>query len=159
EAHFGVPWAGSILVAINTRLAADEVSYILEHSGASVLVVDPSLVELVEDTTPARARVRRGVRGLSRLCSVRRAGGPARRRGRHDLDQLHERDDRAAEGCDVHAPRRLPQRAGGGAARGARLELGLPLDAADVPLQRLVLPVGGNCAWRHACLPAQGRSP
>src|SRR5918996_3908910 len=32
EAHYGVPWAGAVLVAINTRLTADEVRYILEHS-------------------------------------------------------------------------------------------------------------------------------
>ena len=46
EAHFGVPWAGSPLVAINTRLAAPEITYILLHSGAKVLLVDPSLGEL-----------------------------------------------------------------------------------------------------------------
>ena len=32
-AHFAVPLAGGILVAINTRLTAEEVSYILRHSG------------------------------------------------------------------------------------------------------------------------------
>ena len=34
----------------------------------------------------------------------------------------------------------------------------LPLDAADVPLQRLVLPLGGHGGRRHARLPAQGRA-
>jgi fatty-acyl-CoA synthase len=29
EGHFGVPLAGAILVAINTRLSAPEVAYIL----------------------------------------------------------------------------------------------------------------------------------
>ena len=48
EAHFGVPAAGAVLVAINTRLLADEVAYILDHSGARLLVVDPSLAHLVE---------------------------------------------------------------------------------------------------------------
>ena len=46
--------------------------------------------------------------------SARRGGEPeaaARGRGRHDLDQLHERHDRPAEGRHVHAPRRLPERA------------------------------------------------
>src|SRR6266508_4482520 len=41
EAHFGVPAAGAVLVAINTRLTADEVGYILAPSGARVLVGDP----------------------------------------------------------------------------------------------------------------------
>src|SRR5436190_1929957 len=34
EAHFGVPRAGAVLVAINTRLTADEIDYILRHSGS-----------------------------------------------------------------------------------------------------------------------------
>ncbi|GAA0941205.1 acyl--CoA ligase family protein [Pseudonocardia zijingensis] len=48
EASFGVPWAGVPLVAINTRLAAAEVAYILEHSEAAVLVHDPAFDELVD---------------------------------------------------------------------------------------------------------------
>src|SRR5215213_8758668 len=48
EGHFGVPLAGAILVAINTRLSAPEVAYILEHCGAKALVVDTELAHLVE---------------------------------------------------------------------------------------------------------------
>jgi fatty-acyl-CoA synthase len=48
EANFGVPWAGVPLVAVNTRLSAAEVRYILEHSDAAVLVHDPDFDELVE---------------------------------------------------------------------------------------------------------------
>src|SRR5205823_3786491 len=48
EAHFGVPRSGGVLVAINTRLLADEVEYILDHSGSRIVVVDPSLAHLVE---------------------------------------------------------------------------------------------------------------
>jgi fatty-acyl-CoA synthase len=40
---FGVTGWGRILVPINFRLAPAEVSYIVEHSGASVLLVDPEL--------------------------------------------------------------------------------------------------------------------
>lgn len=43
EAHFGVPLAGAVLVAINTRLSKDEVSYILNHAGARILFVDTEL--------------------------------------------------------------------------------------------------------------------
>src|SRR5438445_244584 len=49
EAHFGVPAAGAVLVAINTRLTADEIAYIVGHSGSRVVVVDPSLAHLVAD--------------------------------------------------------------------------------------------------------------
>jgi fatty-acyl-CoA synthase len=48
EGHFGVPLAGGILVAINTRLNAEEVADILNHSGAKVLVVDTELARVVE---------------------------------------------------------------------------------------------------------------
>src|SRR5918993_1596762 len=48
EGHFAVPLAGAILVAINTRLSAPEVAYILEHSGAKILIVDTELAHLVE---------------------------------------------------------------------------------------------------------------
>lgn len=40
EAHFGVPFAGGVLVAVNTRLTAADVSYILDHSGSKILIYD-----------------------------------------------------------------------------------------------------------------------
>jgi fatty-acyl-CoA synthase len=43
EAHFGVPAAGGILVAVNHRLASAEVGYILQHSGARYLLLDAGL--------------------------------------------------------------------------------------------------------------------
>jgi fatty-acyl-CoA synthase len=43
EAHFGVPAAGGILVAVNNRLSGAEVGYILRHSGARYLLVDATL--------------------------------------------------------------------------------------------------------------------
>jgi fatty-acyl-CoA synthase len=57
EAHFGVPRAGAVLVAINTRLASAEIAYILEHSGARILVVHKSLRHLVEDAAVERLLV------------------------------------------------------------------------------------------------------
>ena len=46
EAHFGVPAAGGILVAVNHRLASAEIGYILQHSGARYLLLDTGLEEL-----------------------------------------------------------------------------------------------------------------
>ena len=46
EAHFGVPAAGGVLVAVNNRLASAEVGYILEHSGARFLLLDAELEAL-----------------------------------------------------------------------------------------------------------------
>jgi fatty-acyl-CoA synthase len=46
---FGVSAWGRILVPINFRLAAAEVSYIVSHSGAEVLLVDPDLKHLLDE--------------------------------------------------------------------------------------------------------------
>ena len=43
EMLLGVPSSGRILVPINFRLSQEEVSYIVGHSGARVLFVDPVL--------------------------------------------------------------------------------------------------------------------
>ena len=42
-AHYGVPQAGGVLVAINTRLSADEIAYIVEHSGSTMIFHSPEL--------------------------------------------------------------------------------------------------------------------
>jgi len=42
-AHFAVLGLRATLVMINTRLASEEVGYILDHSGAKVVLVDPQL--------------------------------------------------------------------------------------------------------------------
>jgi fatty-acyl-CoA synthase len=46
-AHFAVLLVGGALVAINTRLKSQEVGYILDHSGAKVVLVDPELAPVV----------------------------------------------------------------------------------------------------------------
>jgi fatty-acyl-CoA synthase len=48
EAHFGVPAAGGILVAVNNRLSSAEVGYILQHSGARYLLLDTGLAAVAE---------------------------------------------------------------------------------------------------------------
>jgi fatty-acyl-CoA synthase len=57
EAHYGVPAAGAVLVAINTRLNRDEVGYILEHSGARMVFVDHELAHLVEGSGLPTVRI------------------------------------------------------------------------------------------------------
>ena len=47
-AHYAVPLAGAVLVAVNTRLTAEEVAYILSHSGARIMVVDAALLATAE---------------------------------------------------------------------------------------------------------------
>lgn len=48
EAHYAVPMLGAALVSINIRLSAGEVSYILDHSDAKVVVADSEFASLVE---------------------------------------------------------------------------------------------------------------
>ncbi len=47
-AFFGVTGYGRVLVPINFRLSVDEVAYIVEHSGARVLYVDPELEDALK---------------------------------------------------------------------------------------------------------------
>jgi acyl-CoA synthetase (AMP-forming)/AMP-acid ligase II len=51
EAIFAANHLGAIAMPINWRLAAPEVRYILEHSGARALVCDESLVDLANEAT------------------------------------------------------------------------------------------------------------
>jgi fatty-acyl-CoA synthase len=51
EAHYAVPAAGGMLVAIDTCLNAQEVGFILKHSGSKFLFVDTELQPLVEPLT------------------------------------------------------------------------------------------------------------
>ncbi len=48
EAHYGVPMAGAVLVALNIRLTPDDFTYIIGHSGARILIYDYSFAETAE---------------------------------------------------------------------------------------------------------------
>jgi fatty-acyl-CoA synthase len=56
-AHFGVLQAGAVIVAINTRLTASEVGYILRHSGASSVFYSPELEPLLAEAPPGLSRI------------------------------------------------------------------------------------------------------
>ncbi|PBC39396.1 acyl-CoA synthetase [Rhodococcus sp. ACS1] len=43
-AHFAVPLTGGILVALNTRLSAEEITYICDHSEARILIGDAAFL-------------------------------------------------------------------------------------------------------------------
>lgn len=51
---YGVSGYGRVLVPINFRLVAEEVQYIVNHSGASVLLIDPELEEAMAPVTGTR---------------------------------------------------------------------------------------------------------
>lgn len=49
EAHFGIPMLGAVLNAINTRLDAPIIAFILQHAEAKVLLVDPEFSNVVRE--------------------------------------------------------------------------------------------------------------
>jgi len=53
ELHNGVPWAGAVLVPLNTRLSAGELEYVLRHSGAAVLVADAAFAATATEVSAA----------------------------------------------------------------------------------------------------------
>jgi fatty-acyl-CoA synthase len=48
ELHFAVPLTGGVLGAINTRLEAETIGYILEHSDSKMVIVDTAFRDLVD---------------------------------------------------------------------------------------------------------------
>ncbi len=57
EAHYGVPMAGAVLNAVNIRLDAATVAFILEHGEAKVLIADREFADVIADAL-ARTEVR-----------------------------------------------------------------------------------------------------
>jgi fatty-acyl-CoA synthase len=49
ECHYGVPMTGAVLNAINTRLDAATIAYILEHAEAKVLITDREFAPTVKE--------------------------------------------------------------------------------------------------------------
>ncbi len=47
EAHFGVPMAGAVLNALNIRLDAETIAFILKHGGAKVLLTDTEFAPVI----------------------------------------------------------------------------------------------------------------
>ena len=48
EAHFGVPMAGAVLNALNTRLDAETIAFMLDHGEAKAVIVDPEFAPTVK---------------------------------------------------------------------------------------------------------------
>ena len=50
EAHYGVPMAGAVLNALNFRLDARSIAFLLEHGGAKFLIADKEFSDTIEET-------------------------------------------------------------------------------------------------------------
>ena len=155
--YFGVSGYGRVLVPVNYRLIASEVAYIVEHSGADVVLVDPEFEALSSVARHGAAR-RRGRRGVVPR-RPRRCGPPAGGSvgGRHLLDQLHLRHDGQAKGGPAHPPELLAERRELRLAPRRRRPRRAPAHAADVPRQRVGDAVRGHGDGRAPRGPPQGR--
>ncbi len=54
EAHFGIPMAGAVLNAINTRLDPATVAFMLDHGEAKVVIVDPEFAPVMAQALTLR---------------------------------------------------------------------------------------------------------
>ena len=144
---YGVSGSGRILVPINFRLNADEIAYIVEHCGASVLLVDPELDDDLAGVTAPHRFVHRRRERRGPVRRHRRAAAVDARRGRHRHDQLHERHHGPAQGRAAHPPQPLAQRHDLRLAGRRRRPRRVPAHAADVPLQRVGHALRGHRRW------------
>jgi fatty-acyl-CoA synthase len=48
EAHFGIPMAGAVLNALNTRLDAETVAFMLDHGEAKAVILDPEFAPVMK---------------------------------------------------------------------------------------------------------------
>ncbi len=56
-AHFAVPMAGGVLVAVNTRWSAEEIGYVIAHSGARMVFYTPGLEALLASVPSQSQRI------------------------------------------------------------------------------------------------------
>ena len=147
---------GAVTHTTNIRLSADDLTYIVNHAGDKVMLVDPDLVPILEPLAPALETVEHfvimtGDSGFktslpSAHIYEELLDGQPDTFDRPPLDEndpggavLHLSHHRAAKGCDVHPPgpdtscddgvfRRLRRGAGAGRGDGR---------GADVPRQQL----------------------
>ena len=57
EAHFGVPMAGAVLNALNPRLDARTIAFMLDHGEARVVIVDPEFAPVMQQAITLRESV------------------------------------------------------------------------------------------------------
>jgi fatty-acyl-CoA synthase len=54
EAHFGIPMAGAVLNALNTRLDPESIAFMLDHGEARVVIVDPEFAPVMKKALTLR---------------------------------------------------------------------------------------------------------
>jgi len=52
EIYFGIPGMGAVMVLLNLRLAPEELSYVLNHAGIKLIIVEEDLLSVAEAIAP-----------------------------------------------------------------------------------------------------------
>ena len=177
EAHFGIPMRGAVLNTLNTRLDAETLAFMLDHGEAKVVIIDREFSRVMREALAAV-----DIRPLVIDVDDAEYSGPGERIGEHRLREpsraaairqfawsppsdewdaicaeLHLGHDRQSERRRLSPSRRLPERGQQHPRMGHAEARGLSVDAADVPLQRLVLPVDRGRARGRQRVPAPRR--
>jgi fatty-acyl-CoA synthase len=58
EIYFGVPGTGAVMLLLNLRLTPGDLSYVINHSEASLIIVDATLLKLAEAVAPSCPNVK-----------------------------------------------------------------------------------------------------
>jgi fatty-acyl-CoA synthase len=58
EAHFGIPMAGAVLNALNTRLDPEAIAFMLDHGEARAVIVDPEFAPVMKKAIALRQQAR-----------------------------------------------------------------------------------------------------
>ena len=169
EAHYGVAMAGAVLNSINTRLDAAIIAFTLDHGEAKVLIADREFSKVVKDAL-ATCKAKPLVIDYDdpefyrsrRTAQQSRIRGIFVRQGDADFAWLMPNDEWDAislnytsgttgdpKGRRLSSPRRVSARYGERHHLRHGQASGLSVDLADVPLQRLVLPMDA-CRWLPA---------
>jgi fatty-acyl-CoA synthase len=85
EAHYGVPMAGAILNALNYRLDAGAIAFILQHAGARLLIADTEFADTVERV---QALLPRPIPVVDVVDPLGEAGRTGRRAGEIEYEAL-----------------------------------------------------------------------
>jgi fatty-acyl-CoA synthase len=175
EAHYGVPMAGAVLNTLNTRLDAAILGFTLDHAETKVLIVDREFSKVMKEALArqgeaAHHRLRRpGIYRRRRAPRRSRIRGFAARRRCEAFAWLMPGDEWDAISLNYTSgttgdPKGVVYHHRGAylLALGNVVTCGMGkhpvylVDAADVPLQRLVLSLDAVDRRRHACVPARG---
>ncbi len=156
EAHFAVPLIGAVLVTLNIRLQCGELATILNHAGARILLGDADLLAPLQAMRAQIPQVERFISDYEAFLSEGSKPVVPHAPGEEDVISINYTSGTTGVPKGVMYTHRgaYLNAIGEVVEHGLVVPLGLPVDAAHVSLQRLVLPLGGYGGGRAADMSA-----